>query len=102
LQKGALLAAKDQRNQPTAPRALIAPTTLNNLYSRVGRCFTISPRLKKTTHHRVTDNEKFRLQNYHNPSGFQSYPLQPSGSTLEPTGFDYDGPQQAGLSSGVV
>jgi len=48
------------------------------------------------------DNEKFRLQNYHNPSGFQSHPLQPSGSTLEPTGFDYDGPQQAGLSSGVV
>ena len=38
--------------------------------NRVGRCVTISRRFEKTTHHRVTDNEKFAVQNYHTSSGF--------------------------------
>jgi hypothetical protein len=38
--------------------------------NRGGRCVTISRRFEKTTHHRVTDNEKFTVQNYHISSGF--------------------------------
>jgi hypothetical protein len=33
------------------------------------------PALGKTTHHRVTDNEKFRILLYHFSSSIQSHPL---------------------------
>jgi hypothetical protein len=63
---------------------------------------TISRRFQKTTRHRVTENEKFRLQKYRNSSSFQSHPLQLSRSAMEPTGFDRHGPGHVGFSSRVV
>jgi hypothetical protein len=69
-----------------------------NIQNRAGRCVTIARRLNKTTHHRVTDNEKFRLQKYHNSTSFQSHPLSSWRFTMEPTGFDHQGSVHAGLS----
>ena len=50
-------------------------TTRTNIGNRAGRCVTTSRRLDKTTHHRVTDNEKFPFYKYHTPDCIQSQPL---------------------------
>jgi hypothetical protein len=57
-----------------APGAYLR-TTRTNIGNRAGRCVTTSRRLDKTTHHRVTDNEKFPFYKYHNPNCFQSQPV---------------------------
>jgi hypothetical protein len=57
------------------------------------------PTPEQNNHYRVNENERFAEKTYHSRSSFQSDPRKPSGSIMEPTGFDNYGFDDVSLSS---
>ena len=57
------------------------------------------PTPEQNNHYRVNENERFAEKTYHSRSSFQSDPRKPSGSIMEPTGFDNHGFDDVSLSS---
>jgi hypothetical protein len=56
---GRLAERKESANLPAKLFSYTWATLRIEIKNRVGRCVTISRRLNETSHHRVTDNEKF-------------------------------------------